>query len=77
MITIVFGSVLVRPHRQPPPGIRTASLESQPILLIQQVLGRTLSLAEVFVGKSDAMFATTRSFHWTRWFILSRKAYLI
>src|SRR5580658_8114855 len=31
MITIVFGSVLVRPHRQPPPRIRTASLESQPI----------------------------------------------
>src|SRR5271166_357236 len=42
MITIVLGSVLVRPHRQPPPRIRTASLESQPIPQIQQVLGRTL-----------------------------------
>src|SRR5271168_3210000 len=54
MITIVFGSVLVSPHRQPPPGIRTASLESQPILLIQQVLGRTLRAEGRPTGGLDA-----------------------
>jgi len=44
MITMLSRAVLVRPHRRPPPRIRTASLESQPIPQIQQVLGRTLSV---------------------------------
>src|SRR6266849_3415769 len=51
MITIVSRTVLVRPHRRPPPRIRTASLESQPIPQIQQVLGRTLSGPRAVTGK--------------------------
>ena len=42
VITIVFRAVLMRPHRGPPSN-QAASLESQTIQGIQQVLGRTLS----------------------------------
>ena len=41
MITIVFRAVLMRPHRGPSSN-QAASLESQMIQGIQQVLGRTL-----------------------------------
>ena len=43
MITIVFRSVLIRPHRRPPLESGPPFLKSQPIQPIQQVLGRTLS----------------------------------
>src|SRR5439155_12335799 len=44
MIAIVFGTVLVRPHRRPPriEASQTAFLQSQKIQKIQQVSGRTL-----------------------------------
>jgi hypothetical protein len=44
VITIVFRSVLIRPHRRPLLESDTF-LESQPIRKIQEVLGRTLRTA--------------------------------
>ena len=50
MITIVFRAVLMRPHRGPSSN-QAASLESQMIQGIQQVLGRTLSPAGIMLSE--------------------------
>src|SRR5271157_5184011 len=52
MITLVFRSVLVRPHRRP--RISPPPMESQPIHETQQVSGRTLSALNIPSAASRA-----------------------
>jgi hypothetical protein len=60
MITTIFRAVLMRPHRGPSSN-QAASLESQMIQEIQQVLGRTLSndsMTEPSTSYVRLMFST-------------------